>query len=209
MDNRRCRNRDGDQTMTWVVKSDNGKKRTVESREKAETVCNDMEKLGMSCEILSNGQTETENQTDSKRDPSNYVPDEELARPEYVESDEPEETTENTDQSILYAGEIDIEQFDDAELDVFSYLKTNGYPINGILEAYSVVSVKTYEKNMGHIIMNIQTLSKPIDEADAVDDQMNKWICDCKDYQFNRSVDLEEKTLADWGKCKHIRSVRK
>jgi hypothetical protein len=41
---------------------------------------------------------------------------------------------------MLHAGEIDTEQMQDAELDVSSYLKTNGYPIDDIIEAYAVVS---------------------------------------------------------------------
>jgi len=110
---------------------------------------------------------------------------------------------------MLHSGEIDTEQMQDAELDVTSYLKTNGYPINDMIAAYAVVSVKNQTKDTGHLVLKIQTLSKPIDEADAIKDQTIKWICDCKDYQFNQSVDLEKKRLADWGTCKHIREVNK
>ena len=110
---------------------------------------------------------------------------------------------------MLHAGEIDTEEMQDAELDVSSYLKTDGYPIDDIIEAYAVVSVKNQSENTGHLVLKIQTLTKPIDEADAVEDQTTKWICDCKDYQFNKWVDLEKKRLADWGTCKHIREVSK
>jgi len=110
---------------------------------------------------------------------------------------------------MLHAGEIDTEQMTDAELDVCSYIKTNGYPVDDILEAYAVISVKKHTDNSGHLVLKIQTLSKPIDQADAVADQTVKWICDCKDYQFNKWVDLEKKELADWGSCKHIREVSK
>jgi len=72
---------------------------------------------------------------------------------------------------MLHSGEIDTEQMQDAELDVSSYLKTSGYPIDDIIEAYAVVSVKNQSENTGHIVLKIQTLSKPIDEADAVEDQ--------------------------------------
>jgi len=97
----------------------------------------------------------------------------------------------------------------DAELDVFNYLRTNGYPIDDILEGHAVVSVKRQAENTGHLVLKIQTLSKPIDEADAIEDQTTEWVCDCKDYQFNQSVDLEKKRLANWGMCKHIRGVNK
>jgi hypothetical protein len=110
---------------------------------------------------------------------------------------------------MLHSGEIDTEQMHDCEIDVVSYLSTYGYPIDDILEAYAVVSVKTEAENTGHLVIKVQTLSKPIDEADAVDDQMVQWLCDCRDFQFNRSVDLEKKRLADWGRCKHIQEVNK
>jgi len=97
----------------------------------------------------------------------------------------------------------------DCEIDVVSYLSTHGYPIDDILEAYAVVSVKTEAENSGHLVLKVQTLSKPIDEADAVDDQMIQWLCDCRDFQFNRSVDLDERKLREWGSCKHIQEVSK
>jgi len=110
---------------------------------------------------------------------------------------------------MLHSGEIDTEQMHDCEIDVVSYLSTHGYPIDDILEAYAVVSVKTEAENTGHLVIKVQTLSKPIDEADAVDDQMVQWLCDCRDFQFNRSVDLEERKLREWGSCKHIQEVSK
>ena len=110
---------------------------------------------------------------------------------------------------MLHSGEIDTEQMHDCEIDVVSYLSTHGYPIDDILEAHAVVSVKTEAENAGHLVIKVQTLSKPIDEADAVDDQMIQWLCDCRDFQFNRSVDLEERKLREWGSCKHIQEVSK
>jgi len=97
----------------------------------------------------------------------------------------------------------------DCEIDVVSYLSTHGYPIDDILEAYAVVSVKTEIENSGHLVLKVQTLSKPIDEADAIDDQMIQWLCDCRDFQFNQSVDLDERKLREWGSCKHIQEVSK
>ena len=110
---------------------------------------------------------------------------------------------------MFHSGEIDTEQMHDCEIDVVSYLSTHGYPIDDILEAHAVVSVRTEAENAGHLVIKVQTLSKPIDEADAVDDQMIQWLCDCRDFQFNRSVDLEERKLREWGSCKHIQEVSK
>jgi len=110
---------------------------------------------------------------------------------------------------MLHSGEIDTKQMHDCEIDVVSYLSTHGYPIDDILEAHAVVSVKTETENSGHLVLKVQTLSKPIDEADAVNDQMTQWLCDCRDFQFNRSVDLDERKLREWGSCKHIQEVSK
>jgi len=76
---------------------------------------------------------------------------------------------------MLHSGEIDTEQMQDAELDVLSYLKTNGYPIDDTLEGHAVVSVKNQSENTGHLVLKIQTLTKPIDEADAIEDQTPKY----------------------------------
>jgi hypothetical protein len=110
---------------------------------------------------------------------------------------------------MIHTGKLDVEQFiEDIEIEVFSYLYDNGYPVDDIEEAHAVVSEKK-EENTGHIVLRIQTLTKPLNEADATTDQTTKWVCDCKAFQFHHSVDLEERYLSEWDSCKHINAVSK
>jgi len=111
---------------------------------------------------------------------------------------------------MIHTGKLDTEQFgsDGVELEVFSYLYDNGYPVDSIEEAHAVVSEKDKD-NTGHIVLKIQTLRKPLKEADATTDQTTKFVCDCKAFQFHHSVDLEERYLSEWDSCKHINAVSK
>jgi len=113
--------------------------------------------------------------------------------------------------SRLISAPLDIEQFvGDSplfELEVFSYFYENGYPVESIEEAYTVIHEKTDDENTSHIVLKVETLSKPIDVADVAVDSVTKYCCDCKAYQFHHSVDLEERYLSEWGACKHIKSV--
>lgn len=115
---------------------------------------------------------------------------------------------------MIVTGELDLEQFTPAEgqgveLDVFSYFVENGYPVDEILEAHSVVNQKPDDENSGHIVLKVKTLSKPLSEADAVEDEMHMWTCDCKGYQYHYSVDLSERRLGEWDFCPHIEAVAK
>jgi hypothetical protein len=109
----------------------------------------------------------------------------------------------------MQSGLIAPEQITEIELQTFAYLQTHGYPINEIREAYAVVSEKADADDTGHIVLQVQTLSKPMGEADAVADRTTEWVCDCRDYQYNQSVDLAERALSAWGSCKHIKEVSK
>lgn len=115
---------------------------------------------------------------------------------------------------MIVTGQLDVDQFTPAEgqgveLDVFSYFVENGYPVEEILEAHSVVNQKPDDENSGHIVLKVKTLSKPLSEADAVSDELHRWVCSCKAFQFHHSVDLQERRLGEWEHCKHIQSVAK
>lgn len=112
---------------------------------------------------------------------------------------------------MIHTGKIPTENIQDIRLEVFSYLNTHGYPVDEIVEAHSAVSMKKdpRKEDTGHIVLKIQTLEKPLGQADAVADQTTEWVCDCKDYKFTRSVDLESRALAEWEPCKHIKEVSK
>lgn len=112
----------------------------------------------------------------------------------------------------IRVGELDLDSFPKPEgeprfyFEVFSYFETHGYPCDEITEAYSVVNEKDGE-NSGHLVVKLSTLSKPLDQADYVEDKAEIWACSCADYRYNRGVDLEEKPIVAWESCKHITEV--
>lgn len=112
---------------------------------------------------------------------------------------------------MIHTGKLNLDQYgeDSLRFDVFSYFETYGYPIDGITEAYTATNVKQDDPNTGHIVAKIDTLAKPTDQADAIADQIELWVCDCGDYQYNQGVDLAENRITEWGHCKHLESVDK
>jgi hypothetical protein len=117
---------------------------------------------------------------------------------------------------MIHTAELDLEQFGQGDvegrpeqfwLDVFNYWVDNGYPIDSLLEAYSVVHKKQDSEDTAHVVLEVQTLSKPKDMADIVADETTMYACDCKGYQYHYYVDLDEKRLLDWGYCPHIDAV--
>jgi hypothetical protein len=77
--------------MTWTIKSESGETRTVGSRAEAESVRNDMEQLGMNCEIISPDETKTDGgQADSES--PRVIPDGEVLPHDYDEPNHPEQT---------------------------------------------------------------------------------------------------------------------
>lgn len=116
----------------------------------------------------------------------------------------------------IHTAELDLEQFSTETeesnlltLDVWSYWHDNGYPVESILEAHSALSQKATEENTGHIVLKVESLSKPLNRADVVEDSISVWCCDCKGYQYHYSVDLEQQGITDWKSCPHIKAVSK
>jgi len=113
---------------------------------------------------------------------------------------------------MIHTAELDLDSFGEdtpIELDVFNYLRTNGYPVDELTEAHAILNQKPDKDDTGHMVIQIQTLSKPLDLADAATDQYEMWCCDCRGFQFHEGVDLEEQRITEWGHCKHIESVDK
>jgi len=115
--------------------------------------------------------------------------------------------------SRLITAPLDTSQFLNAdgdkpfELEVWSYWYDGGYPVESVVEAYTVIHEKTDDENTSHIVAKVETLSKPLDVADVAVDSTEKWVCDCKAYQFHHSVDLEKRFLSEWDPCKHVKAV--
>jgi len=82
--------------MTWTIKAESGEKRTVDSRAEAESVRNDMEQLGMNCEITAPDETKTDGGQANSESPR-VVPDGEVLPHDYDETDNPEQTESNDD----------------------------------------------------------------------------------------------------------------
>lgn len=115
---------------------------------------------------------------------------------------------------MIHTAPLDLEQFgsdDDTDkpvwLDVWNYWNSNGYPVESIVEAHTAVHKKTDDEDTAHVVLKVETLSKPIDEADVAVDTIEVYCCDCKGYQFHYSTDLEDNRIASWGVCPHIEAV--
>ena len=78
--------------MTWTIKAESGEKRTVDSRAEAESVRNDMEQLGMNCEIISPDETKTDGGQAETDDSPRVIPDGEILPHDYDEPNHPEQT---------------------------------------------------------------------------------------------------------------------
>ncbi len=77
--------------MTWTIKAESGETRTVDSRAEAESVRNDMEQLGMNCEIISPDETKTDGGQADTESPR-VIPDGEVLPHDYDEPNHPEQT---------------------------------------------------------------------------------------------------------------------
>lgn len=114
----------------------------------------------------------------------------------------------------LVSAPLDLEQFQadshthPVHLEVWSYWYEHGYPVDELTDAYSVIHVKEGVENSSHVVCRVQSLEMPLDEADAAVDDTVVYSCDCRDYQYNRGVDLEEERLPEWGDCIHIEEVK-
>lgn len=116
--------------------------------------------------------------------------------------------------SRIITAPIDLEQLRDegslpVQFAVFSYWESYGYPIEQVVEAHSAVSRKQDEEDSGHIVAKVETLAKPLNRADVVEDTIEKWTCDCGAFQYHHNADLEVDQITDWGVCKHIEAVDK
>lgn len=96
------------------------------------------------------------------------------------------------------------------EPDYLNWLREHNYRIEGINEVHAVTSSSS---DSSHIVMNISTYDRPHDseKLDLVEDEIDLWICDCGDYTYRKSANIEDGlTKPSQSKsCKHIRSISK
>jgi hypothetical protein len=88
------------------------------------------------------------------------------------------------------------------------FMQQEGYAIDGVNEAHTV---KTEDSDTAHIVFNVTTYDyrRTDPRLDAVEHQINLWICDCWAYRSG-FPDLREDTRpSDYTPCKHIKAISK
>ncbi|MFB1066477.1 hypothetical protein [Natrinema sp. H-ect4] len=111
---------------------------------------------------------------------------------------------------MIRSAELDDEHLtDDGGLEPIVWVENAGYPVD-ILERYPTVSVKEQKENTGYLVTKIGTLSKHPNEADAVEDEIETYVCHCWNFVTEHLPKFNEgATPADISACKHIESVDK
>jgi len=125
--------------MTWTIKAESGEKRTVDSRAEAESVRNDMEQLGMNCEITAPDETKTDGGQANSESPR-VVPDGEVLPHDYDETDNPEQTESNDDGDGA-GGTANIPENPDIDKNPVEWLPDH---LIDMVEGVSTISRKGY-----------------------------------------------------------------
>jgi hypothetical protein len=113
--------------------------------------------------------------------------------------DTPENQTVEVVQSEK-GGVITVEQ------EFIAYLRSNGYPINGVSTPKVVRSESDGEKD--YFVCKVGTHKYPKDhpELDLVAHGVEIPVCTCWSWRSN-SADLEEEQPTECGGCKHVQEV--
>ena len=85
------------------------------------------------------------------------------------------------------------------ETESMSWLNENGFPTDAV-GGHSVVS----ESGKGYVVLAVETLQKPLDVADAVEDETTIHMCTCPHFRY-RCIPEEITNVKEIGSCKHIR----
>lgn len=85
----------------------------------------------------------------------------------------------------------------------FSWMRDAGYPVEGITAVHNSVSVKDGKENTGYLVIEIETLRKPVDEADAVADKIDLLVCTCPGFHYSHFADLDAEPITNTGNCPH------
>lgn len=96
-----------------------------------------------------------------------------------------------------------------ARLDCMDWLQKAGYPVDDFTELHTGVSVKTDSDDSGYLVGRIETLSKPVEDADVAVDQYSFWACSCPGFHYHRFPDLDSESIEGVGECAHVERVRR
>jgi len=89
------------------------------------------------------------------------------------------------------------------------FLQQENYAIDDVVESHVV---KRDSSDTAHIVFKIETYDfrRKDPRLDAVEDQIDIWVCDCADFTYRRFPDLtEDRRPSDYTPCVHIKEVSK
>jgi hypothetical protein len=91
----------------------------------------------------------------------------------------------------------------DVATETTAYLQEHGYVVD-VTPRYVVAS----DSGKGYLVSEIDTHTRPFEDADAVADAIEIWGCTCDDYRYGSGLpDLSEQSVTEWEPCKHIISA--
>lgn len=111
--------------------------------------------------------------------------------------------SDHLNAKITDAGEANIEPA------YLNFLRDNGYSVDELLEAHAV---KRSESEVAHLVLKVQTYSKPMShpELDLTEDRISLYCCDCSDFRYRKAADVSDGVSpTECGPCAHIKSVSK
>lgn len=91
----------------------------------------------------------------------------------------------------------------------FEWMRDHGYPVEDVSDLHAGVSVKEDSDDEGYLVAKIDTLSRPTEEADIVEDGCSIWCCSCPGFHYHEFPDLAEESITNVGACSHIEKVRR
>lgn len=94
--------------------------------------------------------------------------------------------------------------------DFVKWLREAGFPIEDLSQMEMSVSEKSGGDNSAHLLFEVETLKRPVDEADAVEDEFSFRACSCPDFHFRKFPRVDEgESITSVGECSHIEAWRK
>lgn len=94
-------------------------------------------------------------------------------------------------------------------LECFGWLRDAGYPVEAMTDVQTAVSIKDDADDDGYLVACIETLAKPTEEADVVEDTFKFWACSCPGFHYHAFPDLDAASITTVGECSHVEKVKR